>query len=210
MTPTLSSSKNLLRLEHHATERFAPDARLLPRLYAEVVWHPRIGLPAYRGMTAEQFARARDAYARKLALVGALAAADVTLHLGTDTQQPFVVPGVAIHDELAAFEAAGIARAAAWRMASEGAARSLGVPDSGRLEVGARADLVVSGTDPLVPGWRPDAIRAVVAGGALVWAAALDEAIGAERARFEGAAAGFVSRWLTRAALHRAARRFAS
>jgi hypothetical protein len=107
MTPTLSTSHNFMRLQDWQTDRSAPDVAQLPRMYPEVIWHPAHGLPAFRNVDAADFERAHDAWHRKLALVSALAKAGVALRLGTDTQQPFVVPGIALHSEIARFAEAG-------------------------------------------------------------------------------------------------------
>lgn len=208
MTPTLSTSRNLLRLADWRNQRSVPDVRLLPRVYPEVIWHPAHGLPAYRDISPDEFDRARDAWERKLALVAALADAGVSLRLGTDTQQPFVVPGAALHAELASFADAGIDRARAWAWASCDAARVLGVDDAGRLAEGQRADLVISPTAPLADGWSPRAISATICNGACVMRGDLDAAIDQELARFEGVMADHLSRWLARFALNRTARRF--
>lgn len=208
MTPTLSSSQNLLRLADWRNERKAPDVKLLPAIYSEVIWHPAHGLPAYRNMSPDDFVRARDAWDRKLALVAALADAGVPLRLGTDTQQPFVVPGAALHAELAAFTEAGIDRATAWTWASRDAARVLGVEGTGRLAEGQSADLLVSPTSPLADGWSPNGISATICAGACLMAADLDIAIERELARFDGLFADHLSRWLAQFALNRTAKRF--
>jgi hypothetical protein len=208
MTPTLSTSRNLLRLADWQRQRAAPDVALLPRVYPEVIWHPAHGLPAYRDIASADFDRARDAWDRKLALVAALAGAGVPLRLGTDTQQPFVVPGAALHTELAAFAAAGINRARAWTWASRDAAQLLGVADTGRLVEGQLADLLVSPTAPFDPGWSPSSISATLCAGACLMAPDLDAAIARELARFEGLFADHLARWLARFALNRTAKRF--
>ncbi len=207
-TPTLSTSRNLLRLQRWSAECQAPDMRLLPRMYPEVIWHPKHGLPAFRDITADDFDRARDALDRKLALVATLAAAGVRLRLGTDTQQPFVVPGAALHAEIDAFEAAGIARERSWRLASGDAAATLGIADAGRLQAGQQADLLVSPSSPYQTGWSPAQISATVAGGACLLATDMDAAIAHELARFETLAGDHLSRWLARFALNRTARHF--
>jgi hypothetical protein len=68
-------------------------------MYPDVIWHPAHGLPAFRNVDAADFEQAHDAWHRKLALISALAKAGVALRLGRDTQQPLVVPGIALHSE---------------------------------------------------------------------------------------------------------------
>ena len=208
-TPTLSSHESLLRMRPDAAaDERAADLRLLPGFYRAVVWHPHHGLPAYRDIGADDFARADDALERKRRLTKRLADAGVALRLGTDTQQPFVVPGIALHREIVAMQSAGIPRPRAWRWASETAAAVLRVEGFGQIAPGGRADLIVSQTDPLATGWSSDRIAAVVTRGTLLRRQDLDRAIGRELARFAGPVADFTSRWLARFALDKAARRF--
>jgi hypothetical protein len=75
------------------------NVALLPCMYPDVIWHPAHGLPAFRNVDAADFEQAHDAWHRKLALISALAKAGVALRLGRDTQQPLVVPGIALHSE---------------------------------------------------------------------------------------------------------------
>jgi len=132
----------------------------------------------------------------------------VPLRLGTDVQQPFVVPGAALHKEIELFEQAGVSRSQAWSWASRGAAETLGLSDSGKIEISARADLLTSPASPLEPGWRPSQASSVVAGGKLVLAQDLDAAIARELARFEGVFGYHVSRWLAQFTLNRIAKNF--
>jgi adenine deaminase len=109
---------------------------------------------------------------------------------------------------MAEFAGVGIARERVWSMASAEAARVLGADGFGQIAPGARADLLVADGSPLDDGWRPEGIRAVVAGGTLVRSADLDAAIGRELARFEGRITAFAAHWVARFALDRAARHF--
>ncbi|MBT8085647.1 MAG: amidohydrolase family protein [Woeseia sp.] len=71
------------------------------------------------------------------------------LLLGTDTPNPFVTPGFAIHDELAAFVEAGIPVADVLRIATADAAKFLREEGKwGVIAAGARADLVLLDADP--------------------------------------------------------------
>ncbi len=88
--------------------------------------------------------------AQRLALLGTLREAGVPLLVGTDTPNPFVVPGFAVHEELRNFVAAGFTPAAALAAASREAARFLGELDRwGAVEPGQRADLLLLDADPL-------------------------------------------------------------
>jgi len=207
MTPTLSSGSNMLRLQDYEAERQAADVRILPDFYPDIIWHPVHGLPIFRNISAEDFRQGRDAAKRKLELTHALWSAGVPLRLGTDVQQPFAVPGIALHQELAAFARAGIPWALAWKFASLDAARAVGVEDSGAIRAGMRADLLTSDASPLEPGWSTQRMSAVLARGHLTLAKDLDAAIEGQRARFTGAISRLTSRWLAQFALARFAKR---
>jgi imidazolonepropionase-like amidohydrolase len=189
-TPTLAQTAGLLRYGDYPATRTAADVALLPAFHADVVWHPRHGLPVYRGLDGPTLARLRDALATKQRLVAMLAERGAPLHLGTDTGQPFVVPGTALHTELALFTQAGVPAEQAWRYATEGAGRTLsrhgGPPALGQIQVGAPADLLVVDADPtrtptdatrLLTG-----LRTVVAAGARYDRNTLTEAIAQHRA----------------------------
>ena len=92
----------------------------------------------------------RAAAERQRELIKMLYDADAPLLIGTDTPNPFVLPGFAIHDELAAFAAAGIPVADVLRIATADAARFLNEENQwGVVQAGARADLVLLNGDPL-------------------------------------------------------------
>ncbi len=72
----------------------------------------------------------------------------VTVLLRTDTQQPFVAPGIALHREFDAFDRTGIPRRDSFRLATATAATVLGLMKVGTTAEGGRAELTVSRTDP--------------------------------------------------------------
>lgn len=93
---------------------------------------------------AEQLAWTRQ-FVRELVEAG------VPILVGTDTPNPFMVPGFSIHDELDALVRAGMSRDAVLRAATAGAAEFMGQGDKfGTIKVGARADLVLLDGNPLV------------------------------------------------------------
>jgi hypothetical protein len=208
MTPTLSSGINLLRLDQYEAERQAPDVKLLPQFYRDIIWHPAHGLPIFRNLGATDFRNGREAVKRKLELTHSLWRAGVPLRLGTDVQQPFAVPGVSLHREMSAFEDAGVPRAEVWKLASLDAAHALGVEDTGSIKPGMRADVLANRISPLEAPWTPQQISAVVAGGRLMRASDLDASIERELGRFKGAVNSLTSRWLAQFAVARLARRY--
>jgi imidazolonepropionase-like amidohydrolase len=76
--------------------------------------------------------------------------AEVDLALGTDTPNPFVVPGFSVHQELANFVDAGFTPRQALGAATREGARLLGaLGEFGTVETGKRADLLLLGANPL-------------------------------------------------------------
>lgn len=85
--------------------------------------------------------------------------AGVLLLAGTDTPNPLLVPGYALHHELAALSRAGISNADILRIATMNVAAHFGAESSfGRIEVGLLAEVVLLKEDPLV---NLDALRAI-------------------------------------------------
>lgn len=100
--------------------------------------------------TPEMFARHREKNAKRRALVGELQQAGARLVLGTDTGNPYVVPGFAVVDELGLLVASGLTPAQALRAATVAAAEVQGTPGAfGVIAPGARADLIILDGDPL-------------------------------------------------------------
>jgi cytosine/adenosine deaminase-related metal-dependent hydrolase len=207
-TPTLSMLA-ALGLMNEGERAKADHARDLPAFYREIIWDGVHGLPSYRGLDAKDFDRARRARDAKLRLTRRLGDAGVALRLGTDTQQPFVVPGAALLEEMKLFRDAGLSAAKVWQSATRDAARALGLADCGFIQNGARADFIVTRVDPRSQIER-SAIVAVAAKGTLMMVGDLDGEIAREKSRFEGVVADHTSRWLARFALQRVARRFTS
>ncbi|HEY0191067.1 MAG TPA: amidohydrolase family protein [Kofleriaceae bacterium] len=128
-------------------------------------WDPKrdFRLAAYK---AEDFARVRATVARNAKLLKALVDAGGPFLVGTDTGNPYVVPGAALHDEIELLVAAGIPRPRVMRAATADAAVFAGTPHAfGVIEPGARADLLLVPSDPMA-GPIPLVPAAVVARGA--------------------------------------------
>jgi hypothetical protein len=209
MTPTLNAVTGVLDLDRYQEACREPTARALPSFYSTVVWNPDKGMPAYRNLTKEDFDRCRRAVERKHEFISQLHQDGVTLLLGTDTQQPFVAPGIALHREFDAFDQAGIPRRDSLRMATANAAAALGLANVGTVAEGGRAELIVSRTDPRQSGWSVQRdLVGTIAGGALVTAADLDRAIRKELARFENKFGEFTSRLLAQLNMRQLAKNF--
>ena len=176
----------MLKLETYEKSKESPEALLLPRLYRDVVWHPKTGVPSYRNMTAEEFERVRIAHAKKMKLVRKLYEAGTPLYLGTDVGQPFTAPGISLHQEMRLFEQCGIPPEAIWKMATVQAGQSLGVAQLGSIAQGAPADFLIFRKDPTKDLGVFDSLEAVVAQGRLYTKADIDAKLAEYRARYEG------------------------
>jgi len=119
-------------------------------------WDPKqdFRLKSYK---PDDFAALRAGNQQRAKLLAALDAAGAPILVGTDTGNPFVVPGAALHDEIELMVAAGLSRPRVLRAATADAARYLtetgaagaAAGSGGVVEPGARADLLLVATDPL-------------------------------------------------------------
>ena len=100
--------------------------------------------------TADDFRRIRAAWPRLLRLVRRYHEGGVLLTAGSDTPNPWVIPGEGLHREMELLVEAGIPPAAVLSIATRNGADVLGLLDSlGTIEPGKRADLVLLDADPL-------------------------------------------------------------
>jgi imidazolonepropionase-like amidohydrolase len=139
-----------------------PDVALVPELLEN--WRA-LGMHT-KDWTAEEFDRAQAAWPKMLALVARMQRESVHLTTGSDVASPWVIPGVALHQELALLVSAGIAPVEVLRMATRNGAQALGLlGETGTVEPGKRADLVVLEADPLRDIRNSRRIRHVILGG---------------------------------------------
>lgn len=99
--------------------------------------------------TAADDARGRAVWPRMLALTRSLHTGGVRLLAGTDSPNPWVVPGLSLHEELQLLASAGIPPLDVLRIATSNGADALGLGETGRIAVGMEADLVILSADPL-------------------------------------------------------------
>jgi hypothetical protein len=111
---------------------------------------------------AERKARAN----LRLKIVGAMHRAGVRLLAGADAPNPFVFPGFSLHEELELLVEAGLTPLEALQLATINPARFLGrEQETGTIEKGKLADLVLLDADPLANIGNTRRINAVVANG---------------------------------------------
>jgi hypothetical protein len=178
-TPTLVVWAQMGRWRDYPTLRDDPTAQLLPRWYREVLWRPReAALPAADEIGA--------ALPKLQAVVRRLYKAGVRIHVGSDTPNPFVVPGVSLHEELRLLVEAGLTPEEAWVAATRWAGETLGLPKLGTVQEGAPADFLLFREDPTRDLAALSTLEAVVAQGRLYPKAVLDAALARQREYFNG------------------------
>jgi hypothetical protein len=171
-TPTLTvlrvaANPSDSALIHNPNARYAPLAlRGLWGLVRRMV--PGDTSPAQAAERARRFSR-------RLEVVGQMYRAGVPILAGTDSPNPYTIPGFSLHDELSLLVEAGLTPMAALQSATRDAARFLHIEDScGSIEVGKAADLVLLRANPLSDIRNTRSIQAVIVGGRYLPRAALD------------------------------------
>ncbi len=129
----------------------------------------------FQNRTSEDIALGKKVYQKELELVGAMQRAGVDILAGTDTGNPYCLPGFGLHDELGLLVQAGLTPMQALQAATLNPARFMGrEKDLGTIEPGKLADLVLLDANPLADIANTRKIDAVVYGGRLYSRAALD------------------------------------
>jgi hypothetical protein len=187
-TPTLVANDRVSRLYDFKAELADPVAAILPTWYSDILW------PAYLtgtgGVPEEMQEAMRMTHAqipKMKKVVRQLHQAGVTVHLGTDTLNPFVVPGESLHEEMQDFIDAGYTPEEVWWAATAGNGASLPMPDLGVLKEGAPADMLIFQHDPSRNLDAFDSLAAVVVDGRFYYRSQLEDAILRYRRRFDNA-----------------------
>jgi Amidohydrolase family len=155
---------------------FGSDPRLkyIPR---DIVssWDPKAD-PFLKTRTAEDWVLSKKVFAKELTVVGAMQGAGVGILAGTDTLNPYCLPGFSLHDELGLLVQAGLTPMQALQAATLNPARFMGrEKDLGTVATGKIADLVLLDANPLEDIGNTRKISAVVFAGQLFSRASLDE-----------------------------------
>ena len=125
----------------------------------------------------------KDFYTKGLEITGMAHKAGVKVMLGTDSVDSYVFPGFAVHDELQELVKAGLTPAEALKTATWNGAEFLGrTSDSGSVETGKLADLILLNANPLNDIRNTGKIAAVVLNGRYMDRSALDQLLSAAEA----------------------------
>ena len=149
VTPTLSTYASIVQ-QATALDEFLKD----PNLKYDAPWIRDSLQPAsnrYKnGFNPEDYSRISASLALQRKLVKALADGGVPLMAGTDASDVGPVAGYGIHDELQELVNDGLTPFQALQTATVNPARYFGkVDDTGTIQVGSRADLVLMEANPL-------------------------------------------------------------
>jgi imidazolonepropionase-like amidohydrolase len=148
--------------------------------YAPVAWKQRTW-PMFTSEISKNWStdplRDRERFVQKeLEIVGEMHRAGVPFLAGTDTAAGVrVYPGFSLHDELRLFVKAGFTPLEALQTATLNPAHYLGLADTGAVEKGKRADLVLLDANPLDDISNTRKIQAVVLAGRFFSRDDLDE-----------------------------------
>ncbi len=169
-TPTLVLARSfLLRPELAAKE---DDRRKYIAPVTKEHWEKNNPVP--QNVSEQDRADRREAWQKMLKVVGAMRKAGVQMLAGTDPPTRDVFPGFSLHDELGFLVEAGLSPIEALRSATSNPARCLGITDTGSIDKGKIADLVLLDDNPMADIANSRKISGVVVAGKFFERPALD------------------------------------
>ncbi len=145
--PTLSVLRLWSKLDD---SRFLNDSRLayIDKRFRDR-WNDRTQFQRQHWSNA-QYELARGLFTMDKNVLVAMSRAGVPIMAGTDAMNPYCFPGFSLHDELAMMVDAGMTPLAALQSATINPAKFLGrTSETGTVEPGKSADLLLLGADPL-------------------------------------------------------------
>lgn len=145
-----------------ARERLEPDFAPEP---LRTQWRQGLN-PGTATWSEEDFAEAKATWPLFLDFVRILHERGVPLTAGTDLANPWITPGPALHRELELLVSAGIPPLEVLTMVTANPAEALGIlEETGTVEAGKRADLVILAADPVHDIRNTRKIETVIMGG---------------------------------------------
>lgn len=151
-----------------------PLAKYAPAAWRERTW-PMFTRDITQGWSSDPLADRENFVRAEFKMVGDMNRAGVPILAGTDTAAGVrVYPGFSLHDELDLLVQAGLSPMQALQAATLNAGKYLGLADTGTVEKGKRADLVLLDANPLEVIGNTRKIQAVVLAGRYFSRSALD------------------------------------
>ena len=161
-TPTLVFHWTNSHRDKHDELMTSTPTHLMPRFLTQA-WRPQDNIRLGGQRTPETQAAMRAAYRRALDVIRVLHNRGVRIHAGTDTGNPFLIPGAALIQEVNLFEQAGMSNEMALASASIVPAKSLGMEYM--VREGTTANLLVLNRDPTKDLAALDELDTVIASG---------------------------------------------
>ena len=175
--PTLVVFRNMIYLNDLQEVHKHPDLSRVPRRMLRYWDSYRAG----SGLEPSTRESRRREILKYQELTGILHRIGVPILAGTDTPEPYVVPGFSLHQELRMLVESGLSPSDAIKSATVNNARILNQTDNlGSIESGKWADLVVLTADPTQDIRNTRKIESVIRGGQVCKPAVLLEAVPAE------------------------------
>jgi len=178
-TPTLVLLKNDAFPNLQAAPAHEDREKYIPRGIL-AVWREARALQM-RFVTPAESELREQLFGKSVSLVRQMQRSGVHVLAGTDSPAPYVLPGFALHEELAMLVDAGLSPTEALQAATRNAGEFLATTkDSGTIASGNYADLVLLDANPLDDIHNSQRIRAVVVHGQILERAALDKMLADE------------------------------
>ena len=151
-----------------------PLAKYAPVAWRERTW-PMFATGIEKNWSTDPVADRQRFFQAELKMVGEMNRAGVPILAGTDTAAGVrVYPGFSLHEELELLVQAGLTPMEALQAATRNAGKYLGLADTGTIEEGKRADMVLLDANPLVEIRNTRKIQSVVLAGRYFSRADLD------------------------------------
>ena len=142
-----------------------PLAKYAPAAWRVRAW-PMFATDISKGWSTDPIADRERFFRAELKMVGEMNRAGVPILAGTDTAAGVrVYPGFSLHEELELLVQAGLTPMEALQAATLSAGKYLGLADTGTIEKGKRADLVLLDSNPLADIKNTRKIQSVVLAG---------------------------------------------